>query len=176
MKKHLFFIGYMGSGKTTVGNALSEMTGLPVLDMDEAISKSFDMPIRQIFDTFGEEAFRNAETELLREIADLEAPLIVSCGGGVPLRKENRDLLKENGKTILLEASIDELIKRLSSDNESENQVSRPLLNTSITPDSIGDMIEKRKAAYEEAANFTILTDGLTPTEIASRVIDLMNS
>lgn len=174
MKNHLFFIGYMGSGKTSVARALSEKLDLPLLDMDEAISKRFDMPINKIFETFGEERFRDAETELLDEISKLDSPLIVSCGGGVPMRPENRALLKENGKTILLNATIEEIIRRLNCDSHS-NENARPLLNNEIDESHIKAMIEKRKAVYEETADFSISTDGLAPEEIALNIIELMH-
>ena len=169
MKKHLYLIGYMGTGKSTVGKLLSEMLNLPLLEMDEILTSMFDMSISEIFDALGDDVFREAETLLLADIAALEAPSIVSCGGGVPLKSENRTLLRDSGNAILLNASPREILNRLSNCDD------RPLLSDK-NESEIENMLFERKAAYEEAAYYSISTDGLTPEEITMRIIELIEN
>jgi len=167
MKNHLYLIGYMGTGKTTVGRILSENMCLPLLEMDEILISRFNMSINDVFETLGEDVFREAETLLLQDIAALDGPSIVSCGGGVPLKEENRVILKESGKSILLTASPSTLMSRLSDCKD------RPLISD-MEMSKIEEMLIKRKAAYDEAADYTITTDGFFPSEIAGTIMDIL--
>lgn len=167
-KKHIYLIGYMGSGKTTVGRILSEKTDLPCIDMDEIISSRLSMSIGDIFDKLGETAFREAESSLLEEIAASTAPLVVSCGGGVPLMHENRLVLKSSGTTYLLEADPEEILRRIEGDE------SRPLLENKKSISYVSEMLESRHNAYAEASDMTISTNGKTPEEIADEILAVL--
>ena len=167
MKKHLYIIGFMGTGKSTVAKLLSEKINLPLLEMDEILSERFDMPINDIFDSLGEDVFRAAESLLLSDIAETDTPSIISCGGGVPLIDENRRILKDSGNTILLTTSSFEIKNRLSNCDD------RPLIQDK-SEQEIEEMLVKRKAAYDEAANYTISTDDLSPEDVVSAILKLL--
>lgn len=157
----------MGTGKTTVSKILSEKMALPVLEMDEILEERFQMSINDIFGTLGEDAFRNEETELLREISDLDSPYIVSCGGGVPLKEENREILRSSGKVIQLSAAPETIWNRIS------NSKTRPLLSDGFDISKIAKMMAERKTSYEKATDITIDTSGKEPDEIASEIIEI---
>ena len=162
MKKHIYLIGYMGTGKTTVGNLLSSKLSLPLLEMDEILTDRFSMSISEIFDAFGEDAFRSAEEDLLEEISTMENPSIVSCGGGVILSDNNRRILRESGTTVLLQADPMEIFKRLQNNN------TRPLLSGGNKLEKISKIYEERLPLYKEAAEIIIDTDNKTPEEIVA--------
>ena len=100
--ENLYLIGMMGCGKSTCGGLLSRRLARPLLDTDVEIEKSAGMTVSEIFAQQGEEAFRNLETALCRELAEREH-LIVACGGGLPLRRENRELLRGGGLVVFLQ-------------------------------------------------------------------------
>ena len=109
----------MGSGKSTVGKSLSEKLKNSFIDIDQEIEKREKKTINEIFKIKGEKYFRNIESKILIECKNE----IVSCGGGIILKKKNRNFLKDNGFNIHLKCSINTIIKRI------ENTSSRPLLN-----------------------------------------------
>ena len=115
----------MGSGKSTVGKTLSEKMHKPFIDLDSEIEKGTGKNISEIFDIDGEEQFRKMETKQLKQYSES----IVACGGGIVLKDENRECINENGVTILLTASMEELSNRLS---ELSNNLR--LKETSSTP------------------------------------------
>ena len=164
MNKHIYLIGYMGTGKTSVGKLLSERLNLPLLEMDEILSERFGMTINEIFDAFGEAAFRSAESDLLLEISTLENPSVVSCGGGVVLNDKNQEILRESGITVLLQAKPQEIYNRLKNNND------RPLISGSNKLEKISKIYEERLPIYEEAAEIIIDTDNKTPEEIVDEL------
>lgn len=112
--KPIFLIGYMGSGKTTLGRALSQATGMQFIDLDEYIENRYRMSISDIFSLHGEAAFRQREQAMLTEVADFE-DVIIACGGGTPCFYDNMELMNRRGTTVLLEASHARLSERLSA-------------------------------------------------------------
>ena len=100
----IIFIGYMGSGKTTVGKALSKELGLPFYDLDWYIESRMHKTVKQLFDSVGEEGFREIERNMLHEVAEFE-DVIISCGGGTPCFFDNIDYINQQGDTIYLKAS-----------------------------------------------------------------------
>ena len=112
--KPIFLIGYMGSGKTTLGRALSQATGMQFIDLDEYIENRYHMSISEIFSCHGEAGFRQREQAILTEVADFE-DVIIACGGGTPCFYDNMELMNRRGTTILLEASHARLSERLSA-------------------------------------------------------------
>ena len=93
MGKHVIMTGFMGAGKTTVGKALAEKQKVPFLDTDQLIEEKAGMTISRIFETQGEEAFRKMETSVLEDLLKRNDQTVISVGGGLPLRDENRELL-----------------------------------------------------------------------------------
>lgn len=112
-EKNLVLIGFMGSGKTSVGLKLSYKLKMPVEDTDKLIERREGKSIRQIFEEEGEEVFRKKETELLGELADRQGRVIYSVDGGTPVREENRKLLRQLGTVVYLQISPETVYERL---------------------------------------------------------------
>ena len=123
IRNNIILIGYMGCGKTTVGKNLARITGYTFTDTDEMIEKEQGRTISEIFATDGEEAFRKMETKLLEQlIQEQSTQLVISTGGGMPLREKNRKLLAELGTVIYLQTKPQTVYERIKDDTK------RPLL------------------------------------------------
>ena len=146
--KRIIIIGYMGSGKTTVGHALSQELGLPFYDLDWYIETRMHRTVKQIFDEKGEEGFRKIEHDLLHEVAEFE-DVIISCGGGTPCFFDNIDYINRQGETVYLKCTTDVLYKHLKM-----GKTVRPLL-LNKTPDEVKTFIEaqlkQREPFYAKA-------------------------
>ena len=118
----IFLIGYMGSGKTTLGRALGRRLGLQFIDLDLYIESRYMRTISQLFVERGEDKFRSIEREMLHEVAEME-DVVVACGGGTPCYYDNIDYMNRCGTTVFLSASEDRLFARLSI-----NRNKRPLI------------------------------------------------
>lgn len=163
--ENIVLIGFMGSGKTSVGKALSQMLGIPVLDTDQLIAEQEGMSINDIFAQKGQDYFRQAETNLLRELAFRTDRFVLSVGGGLPLREENRPLLRKVGTVYYLKASVQTLCGRLAGDTE------RPLLRGEGTlEEKITKILSERESKYEDAADIPVPTDGLSVAEVAEKI------
>ena len=112
--KKIYLIGYMGCGKTAIGKRLSFATKIPFYDMDNEIVKKMGMPIPQIFEVYGEEYFRKLETDFLRSFRDEFC--IISTGGGVPMRRENREIMRKTGLVFFLNAPFRDIWRRVATD------------------------------------------------------------
>lgn len=149
LTQHVYLIGFMGAGKTTVSRRLSRMCGLASIDLDSYIERMADMPIPEIFAVSGEEGFRSIETQALRAIAAMEEPMLVSCGGGVVTRPQNRDIMKESGLVVHLRVDADEAASRISDTS------SRPLFQDL---EAARARLAERMPLYEEASDASIDT------------------
>ena len=163
---NIYLIGMMGSGKSTVGKTLSEKMHKPFIDLDSEIEKGTGKNISEIFDIDGEEQFRKMETKQLKQYSES----IVACGGGIVLNDENREFINENGFTILLTASMEELSHRLS---DSDN---RPLLADDNTEEALTKLWLERQLHYLNTADFTIETDGKNPKQLTEEILVQINS
>lgn len=150
--KNIFLIGFMGSGKSTVASWLSQNYGMEIIEMDQLLVEREGMSIPDIFAQRGETYFRDAETKLLIEIQS-EQNKVVSCGGGVVLRERNVVEMKKSGLVVLLTANPETILERVKSNDD------RPLLQGNKNVEFISDMMEKRRARYEGAADIVIHTD-----------------
>jgi len=110
--KRIILIGYMGSGKTTVGRALAKELGLPFYDLDWYIENRMRKKVSQIFAEQGEEGFRRIERNMLHEVAEFE-DVVVSCGGGTPCFFDNMDYLNSQAQVVWLKAAPEVLHKHL---------------------------------------------------------------
>ena len=165
--RNVILEGFMGSGKSTVSEILSDRLSLDILDTDEAIERTEGRSISEIFKEDGEEAFRDMETELIETLVkDHWRDMVVSLGGGLPIREDNRKLLKEAGKVIYLKVSPEAAYERLKGDD------TRPLLKSDDPLGRIRQLQEKRSMIYDEAADIVIDTDNRTPEEVAAEIID----
>jgi len=163
-KKHIFLIGFMGTGKSTVARTLSKYARIPQIEMDEAIVKKELRPITEIFEKEGEDYFRRLETLVLKGLLN-EEPQIVSCGGGVPMRRENVDLMRACGTIVLLQASPETIFNRV------KNSTARPILNDRMNLEYIKELMENRREAYETAADICINTEGKEVGDIAREIL-----
>ncbi len=164
-KKHIFLIGFMGVGKSTIAKTLHEMTQRTVIEMDSRIETEEGRTIADIFAQSGEEYFRNIETDLLYTILG-EPAAVVSCGGGVPVREENRKWMRQGGYTILLTAEPETIFERVRYSKE------RPILNQNMSVEFIRELMERRRALYEDAADLVIWTDGKDSETIAKEILE----
>lgn len=141
----------MGSGKTTLGESLAEHFGMELIDTDKEIEKRENRSIADIFSSEGEAYFRGLETELIKELKNREN-LIISLGGGLAANRANHPYLKEAGRVILLECSVEETLRRISGD------ATRPL--TAGGREDIVERYNKRKPIYEEVADIVVDSSG----------------
>lgn len=159
--------GFMGSGKSTVSELLSEELMLELIDTDEVIEDTEGRSINEIFETEGEASFREMETDLLEAIdSDHWREFVISLGGGMPVKEENRELLRKIGKVVYLRAKPETIFERVKDDDK------RPLLKTEDPLAKIEELLEKRAAFYEDVADMIIDTDGKSPLEITKEIID----
>jgi len=162
--KSIVLIGMMGAGKSSVGRCLQQRTGLARFDTDELVAAKFQLPIPEIFAKHGEEKFRDAETAALRELAPTQ-PAIIVTGGGVVLRDENIDFLKQLGLVVWLEASEKTLFERASRRED------RPLLQTENPRARLAELLQARAPLYAKAADIRVDTTRLTHDEVADFVL-----
>ena len=214
----VFLIGFMGSGKTSVGKALARLADMEFLDTDEMIVEAQQMPITQIFAEQGETYFRDLETQLLRDLekrmitenADEKScgiaafggdenrhdrdcsssrissadsneggnnheggkreksegsrSCVISVGGGMPMREENRAIMRRIGTVIYLKAEPDTLVQRLSGDT------TRPLLQGGDLRQRILTLMEKRGSIYAQASHIQLYTDGMSVQQAARSI------
>lgn len=153
MKNNIILIGYMGCGKTSLGKKLSYKERIALLDTDKMIEQKQGMTVSEIFDEKGEGAFRVMETECLKEIMGYSEKYVISVGGGLPVKEENRELLKELGSVVYLRAKPDTIYERL------KNDTSRPLLRGDDPKGKIESMIKQRGPVYELAADCIVDVD-----------------
>lgn len=162
--KNIVLIGFMGTGKSSVGKVLAEKLGVKFVDVDEVIEKTTGMKISEIFSKFGESRFRDIETEIIKLITKKKGQ-VIATGGGVVLRDENMKQLKESGVIFCLKASENVIFERVKGTQN------RPLLQVENPKQTIRELLQKRMPLYEKA-NFCINTEGLTPEEVADKIIE----
>lgn len=164
--KNIFLIGFMGCGKSTIARILSEKLGVTQVEMDEQIVQEQGMPITEFFEKYGEERFRDIETDLVRRL-QAKNGVVVSCGGGAVLREENRRMMKESGAIVWLTAQPETILERV------KHSVDRPVLNGHMNVEYITELMAKRHDCYEAAADFCVSTDGKSREEICEEIMSL---
>lgn len=164
---NIILTGMPCCGKTTVAYKLSELLGLDVIDTDAEIVKNYGA-INDIFENYGEQAFRNLETEVVKSICN-QSCVIISTGGGCVLREENVSLFKQSGKIVYLKTRLATLFNRVKCDTF------RPLLN-GCAEEKMEKLFKERTPIYENSADIIVDTDGLTPEQIAETISKLLKS
>lgn len=165
-KKNIVLIGFMGCGKSSVADALGRDYQMDVVEMDQMIAERQGMSIPEIFERYGEEYFRDLETELLKSLRGRQG-CVVSCGGGAPLRPENVAEMKKIGQVVLLTASPETIYSRTCGSDD------RPNLKNRKSPGAIAELLEQRRPKYEAAADKIIATDNRTIASICEELIRL---
>lgn len=165
LKRPVFVIGFMGSGKSSVAATMSKKFGLPSIELDAYIEQSQGQSISQIFDEVGDAGFREIETAALADAAS--RPAIISCGGGIVTRPENRKILQEHGFTVCLDVSADEAASRIGDFR------SRPNFQS---VEHASRLLQERHPLYEACADAMIDTNGKTIDEVADELFCLLES
>lgn len=167
--KNIILIGYMGCGKTTVGKSIAKATKYIFADTDEMIVAQQGRSISDIFAQDGEPAFRDMETALLvKMLTEKNDTRVISTGGGMPVQKENQQLLRQLGTVVYLRVKPETVYERIKGDT------TRPLLQCENPMERIREMIKSRGPAYEAAAELVIDVDNLTQQEAAEQIIRKM--
>jgi len=166
--RNIILIGYMGSGKSTVGRKAARAVEYNFLDTDALIEKEEGMTIAKLFEEKGEPYFREKETETIRNLIAEPKGNIIATGGGLPMKEGNAELLKELGTVIYLKAGTDTLMKRLSGDT------ARPLLKNGDLREKIETMLAIRGPVYEATADLVLQTDNMSFYEIICQIEKLL--
>ena len=164
----IILTGFMGSGKTTVGRILADYYQCEFMDTDKRIEDEQKKSVTEIFAADGEEFFRRLETELLVTLNDGKQSGIITIGGGMPVREENRRLIKQLGKVVYLKASAETIYQRLKDDN------ARPLLNVADPRREIEEMLARRTPVYAAMADFTVDTDERPLDQVAEEIFQVL--
>lgn len=163
---HIFIIGMMGSGKSSIAPILSEKLKIPFTDTDNDLEEILNLDIEKIFDIFSEKKFRNLESIYFLEHTK-KSVNIYATGGGIIMNKNNRKILKNMGFTIFLNTSVEILYNRLLNDSKK-----RPLFENK---NSLINLFDKRKKYYNECADLVINTDNKSLENISNEIIKKMN-
>ena len=166
MKNNIILIGFMGCGKTSVSIKLSYQMKRTMIDTDKWIEQKQKMSVSEIFDTYGEDAFRRMETECLKHLIRTADKQIISVGGGLPVREENHDLLKKLGKVIYLKVTPEVVYSRLKTDT------TRPLLQVEDPMERICSLMQQRAPVYEKCADVILDTSELSFEEVISQIME----
>src|SRR6266436_160702 len=153
--KSIVLIGMMGAGKSCVGRCLQRRTNLTLVDTDDIVASKFGISIPEIFSKYGEQRFRDAETQTLRELVPVK-PMIIVTGGGIVLRPKNVDFLKRLGIIVWLDGNEETLFERASRAR------TRPLLQGENPRDVFAQMLQARLPLYAKLGDFRIDTSVLT--------------
>lgn len=164
----IVLIGFMGTGKSSVGRLLEQQTGLPRYDTDELITATAGMPVTAIFDVEGEQEFRRRETEVLQNLPRHDA--IIVTGGGAVLREENVAVLRKLGTIVNLTADPETLFERVARRN------TRPLLRSDDPRGTLAELLRVRESLYRAAADFEVDTSALTHEEVAGAILSRIDS
>ncbi len=165
---NLYLIGMMGSGKTTVGRLLAKHLGYGFVDTDDVIVQAAGKSINQLFAESGEAAFRQLESDVLSQVCAF-TKLTIATGGGIVMRQENWSYL-HHGLIVWLDAPVELLYTRLQEDT------TRPLLNDVDPQAKLRSLLEQRQPLYSQADLHITISEGETPEEIATRIIDTIPS
>ncbi|MGB4661680.1 MAG: shikimate kinase [Mobilitalea sp.] len=166
LKHNIILIGFMGSGKTSVGERLAELLSYRFRDMDHIIEQNTHDTINHIFEAQGEEYFRNLETLLLKELLPTIDQTVLSTGGGLPLREQNARLIKEMGYVVYLRVSKESVMERLKGDT------TRPLLKGDELERKVDHLLSTREPIYERAAHRIIATDDKSVEAIVHLIME----
>ncbi len=167
--QNIFLIGMMGSWKSTAGRKLAKALQMEFIDTDDEIEEMMDMKVANIFAEFGEAKFREMESAYFVEKAKQKG-ILFATGGGIVLNEKNREVLKESGKTILLDAAANTLAQRI------HNTSKRPLLKDSENlEERLQSIREKRHPLYLECAHLIVETDILEPPQVVNSILTLLD-
>ncbi|BCJ94562.1 shikimate kinase [Anaerocolumna cellulosilytica] len=163
---NIILIGFMGSGKTSIGTLLARKLSYDFMDTDQLIEKRAGKSIKEIFALDGEEHFRKMETDEILSMQDYLQHTVLSVGGGLPIRTGNAEILRKLGTVVFLKAHIDTLKARLAGDTK------RPLLSGEEWDKKVTLLLQSREPVYENAAHLIITTDSKCFEEILDEILE----
>lgn len=161
---HIFFVGFLGAGKSTLARNLGQMFHRPYVDTDRLVERKRGLTVSQIFEQDGEERFRELETEALEGLAARRS-LLVSCGGGVVETPRNIELIHEMGFCVYLDGDLDDSLRQMRRSD------TRPDFES---PEHASELLEHRRPLYDQAADLTVDIRGQTFTEVSYTVAELL--
>jgi len=164
--RSIVLVGIMGVGKSTIGKRLSQYLDIPFVDADKEIEKAAGMAVEDIFDQFGEEAFRSGEKKVIRRLLD-EGQKILATGGGAFMNDETRAEIQEFGVSIWLKADLDVLMKRV------QRRSNRPLLQTENPEATMQKLLDERNPVYA-LADLEIESRTVSRDVIAGEVVNML--
>ena len=173
--RNIILVGFMASGKSVVGEALSRLSGMPLLDADEEVARRGGRPIPQIFREDGEAAFRELERSVIADWCAGNGQ-VIAAGGGAFVDPDNRDVMLASGTVFCLSARPETILERLSQAPgdgvEATGADGRPMLAGDDVKSRVESLMAQRGDAYARA-HHTIETDELTPEQAARRILEL---
>lgn len=161
--RNIVLIGFMGTGKTSIGRLLANRLGRPFIDSDKKIEHECGMAIRDIFATYGQAFFREKEKNVIAKIARYKNS-VIATGGGVVLNPENVSRLRSNGVLITLTASLEVIVERTA------RRSNRPLLEQADRVKTIAKLLQERAGLYDQG-DFIIDTDHNTPQQVVDAIL-----
>jgi len=162
-KNNIYLIGFMGAGKTTIGKFLSQKLNYNFVDLDLHIEKEQGISISEMFEKHGEKYFRDAETESLRKFSE-KSNQIISTGGGIVIKDENWQIMRNRGVSVYLKSSIKTLFNRV------KHKSTRPLLNVENPFEKAKELFSSRESLYEKS-DIIIDREGLEPGDVADAIV-----
>ena len=168
-KQHIFLVGPMGVGKTTIGKKLAGLLKRPFFDVDAEIETRCGADIPWIFDREGEQGFRNREARALEDIVVSSDRAVIATGGVLVLSSANRKVLRDNGQVIYLSATKEQLFERTRRDK------SRPLLQVENRLEVIAELLEIRHPLYTDVADLVFTTEGGQVSKVAQKLLDALS-
>lgn len=162
---NIVLIGFMGSGKTSIGSKLAERLNYHFKDTDQMIEEKYHRTINSIFANEGEAFFRDLETKTVKELMKGPDHQVISAGGGLPVQPGNVALLKQLGQVVYLKASKETILERLSGDT------SRPLIAGDNLEEKVDTLLRLREPLYEEASHLAVITDRRNIDDIVAEII-----
>ena len=166
--KIIFIVGLMGSGKTSVGKILAKKIGRQFFDTDQEIIRNENLNISQIFDKHGENYFRELEYKVLTKLKN-NTESIISTGGGIVLKKENIDIMTDNGIIIFLNIDVKTQITRI------KNKKNRPLFDSNNLKDDLKNMKNGRDKIYESIADYIVDVSETTKYKVIESIQMYLN-
>jgi shikimate kinase len=163
--ERILLVGMMGAGKTTTGRSVAARLGWDYLDSDAEVERVTGSTVPELFARHGEQAFRDAEADALRQACASTTPVVVSVAGGAVLRPENRELLRASGRVIWLRARPETLAARVG------DGTGRPLLDDDPAAALVA-LDAVRRPLYAEVADETIDVDDLSPAEVVAQIVE----
>jgi len=168
--KQVFLTGFMGTGKTVVGELLARSLKRDFLDTDNLVEKKTGLSVPEIFKSLGEEYFRDRESEVLENLREYKpGSLVVSTGGGIVLREKNRKIMQEIGIIILLTASPDEILRRTGGSED------RPLLAGNDPAQKVTSLLQEREEHYRHC-EVRVDTTGMAPIQVARKIMGYLRA